>query len=401
MPSGLALSPPHNLNPMYCQGVGEVLSPVLLAHSKASFKDPISPIKNLESIIPDWALIILGSMWRASPNPAYLRLMFLGFAPCLNLVTINMALGKGISTSGLRSEDNEAIYCCISCHFLWYCSAACQRLDRDAHRELCSLLAGPPSGEQTQPPTPPRVPTSHETRPATNQLSHSVRALILPVDNTRPYHADIELHGVVDSTGSVRWDPRLDHILGESSTSNNSIVTRGVGERVLRFPLHIFFQASPESMSDANEPNRNACVQALTGGTPHPWRGDIVVLRSPPRWVIIYGNTNLTSLESTVAAFSALANPTLSCLLALWFHASPIKLCVPWSLLLDSPLCDFRPKSGNGGNGGLGAWVHGCMGAAVQVNSTLSSSEKIPGQGPDFGEARASVSTVTRNGSSL
>ena len=162
---------------------------------------------------------------------------------------------------------------------MWYCSAACQYHDRNAHRELCSLLAGPPSGEQTQPPTPPRVPTPHETRPMANQLRQSVRALILPVDDTKPYHADIDLHGAVDSTGSVRWDPHLDHMLGENSISNNNIVTRGVGERVLRFPLHIFFQASPGEMVGANEMGRNACVQALTGGTPHPWRGDIVVLR--------------------------------------------------------------------------------------------------------------------------
>lgn len=112
-----------------------------------------------------------------------------------------------------------------------------------------------------------------------NQLSQSVRALILPVDGTRPYHVDVELHGVVDSTGSVRWDPHLDPLLGHSSTSSNSIVTRGVGERVLRFPLHIFFQVSPDAMTDTNEVARNACVEALTGGTPHPWKGDIIVLR--------------------------------------------------------------------------------------------------------------------------
>ena len=129
-----------------------------------------------------------------------------------------------------------------------------------AHRQLCHLFAGP--SISTLPPVDVR----------------SVQGIVLPVNRTDPYFTTVTLHGNMDSTGVMHWSPQLESIQGVTDFPTSVVSLKGVGDRLLRFPLQLYFEIAPNMMSKSSA-RLNECARALTGGTDHPWKGNIVVLK--------------------------------------------------------------------------------------------------------------------------
>ncbi|KAG8734924.1 hypothetical protein FRC12_018283, partial [Ceratobasidium sp. 428] len=174
---------------------------------------------------------------------------------------------------------------CLGCAYIWYCSSDCWHRDRLAHQVLCPLFAGaPPAGSfqlnhrrnTSFDPAPAPLPHAHAPTPINIQ---QVRALILPQDRTRYFNATVELHGSLGQSGYSRWTPQLAHIFGTEKLPTSIAIIKGTSDNPLRYPLHVFLGIPVEKMPEVADVGLNTCVQELTGGTSHPWKGAIVVLK--------------------------------------------------------------------------------------------------------------------------
>ncbi|KAF8603018.1 hypothetical protein BDV93DRAFT_556939 [Ceratobasidium sp. AG-I] len=112
--------------------------------------------------------------------------------------------------------------------------------------------------------------------PATTQ---SVRVLVLPVDHTHPYYTTVELYGNLNPTGSIRWTPQLDSIIGPNDAPASAVVIKGEADKLLRYPLQIYFEVPPDRMGQSSAARPNICARSLTEMVDCPWKGNIVVLK--------------------------------------------------------------------------------------------------------------------------
>ncbi|KAG8768471.1 hypothetical protein FRC12_005530 [Ceratobasidium sp. 428] len=229
--------------------------------------------------------------------------------PLISLGRVNMDpdVSRSMATPGTSSTPPTAafslprtcnacgssgIFRCASCFYIWYCSPECQLRDQESHIELCPLFSGQSSTSsfrtaqdlngsgsiQVSHPlsAPPLASTNTLGSPNTGQR---VQAVILPSNSPQYYYASIELRSYSGPLRTVRWLPRLSHIFGDNVTPPDTVATKGMAGRRLRFPLHFFFQVPPDTMPRVTHLQRNEAVYTMAGETPHPWKGNIVVLK--------------------------------------------------------------------------------------------------------------------------
>lgn len=143
-------------------------------------------------------------------------------------------------------------------------------------------MAGQPFNDSPEPgaPSPKTVQLGSIPSPRSlPAITQSVRALVLPVKRTHHYYTVIELHGSLSPAGTMRWVPQLDNILGANSTPTSTVVIKGEGARLLRYPLQLFFEVPPEQMGQFSTVGPNTCARSLTEWADCPWKGNIVVLK--------------------------------------------------------------------------------------------------------------------------
>ncbi|KAG9101395.1 hypothetical protein FS749_007483 [Ceratobasidium sp. UAMH 11750] len=121
------------------------------------------------------------------------------------------------------------------------------------------------------------LPTQAPSNPDNPNIQR-VQAIVLPSSSPQYYFASVELQSHSGPLRTVRWLPRLSQIFGDKTTAD-VVSTNGTGGRRLRSPLHFFFEVPPKTMPRATNLQRNESVYTLTGETPHPWKGDIVVMK--------------------------------------------------------------------------------------------------------------------------
>lgn len=83
----------------------------------------------------------------------------------------------------------------------------------------------------------------------------------------------------MNPTGSIRWTPQLNNILEPNERPANAVVIKGEGDRLLRYPLHLYFEIPLDQMGPSSAARPNICARELTEREDCPWKGNIVVLK--------------------------------------------------------------------------------------------------------------------------
>ncbi|KAG9084622.1 hypothetical protein FRC07_013593, partial [Ceratobasidium sp. 392] len=112
-----------------------------------------------------------------------------------------------------------------------------------------------------------------------NRDTQRVRAIVLPSGSPQYHYAPVELRGYSSPLRTIRWLPQISQIFGDNITPADAVAIDGMGGRRLRFPLHFFFEVPPDTMPRVTHLQMNESVSTLAGDTPHPWKGNIVVLK--------------------------------------------------------------------------------------------------------------------------
>ncbi|KAF8599050.1 hypothetical protein BDV93DRAFT_547092 [Ceratobasidium sp. AG-I] len=104
-----------------------------------------------------------------------------------------------------------------------------------------------------------------------------IQAILLPVNHMDPYYITVPVLESRDPPGFRQRAPQLESIEETNRFTASDVVFNGAGDSV--GIIQLYFEAYPYQMIHSNKIELNKCVYALTGGTNHPWKGNIVALK--------------------------------------------------------------------------------------------------------------------------
>ncbi|KAJ7493194.1 hypothetical protein B0H11DRAFT_1715182 [Mycena galericulata] len=168
------------------------------------------------------------------------------------------------------SANNPCLVCgrvtsqwCSRCQTAWYCSAEHLRSDWPRHREQCRPSSGLGYGMNMIATPPPAEPESI-----------SVSGILFVASEDRPRIITVRCRPPQRPSHGMCPVPVLQPYFDAPPAS--VVLTQGLNNEPLRFPLHIFY--SPIALAEASPINR-AIYHITSGAAPKPWYGNVVALK--------------------------------------------------------------------------------------------------------------------------
>ncbi|KAJ7442809.1 hypothetical protein B0H11DRAFT_2093498 [Mycena galericulata] len=178
---------------------------------------------------------------------------------------------------------------CSRCQTAWYCSRDHMEGDWPRHRQECYPPSAVPAGYGSDMiATPPPAEPEYILVPAILFLAEEDRPQIVNVKCRSPHRPS---H---DKCPVPLLHPHFD------SPPESVVLTQGLNDKLLRFPLHVFY--SPIALSRASPINRSIYHITL-GATPRSWCGNVVVLKFNGSRRQGYSDTSSNDLPALSAYF--------------------------------------------------------------------------------------------------
>lgn len=144
-----------------------------------------------------------------------------------------------------------------SCRTEWYCSVECHSADWPKHHANCA-----PS-------------STNAPRGSILATTQSIRALVLFASQREPQWRTVTVHIYILAAGRSQAFPHFDSALNLGDELGSRVCLKDVGGSPLNFPYQIFFRN--RFLSDGSL--INAGIRNLYPDTPHPWAGNVVILK--------------------------------------------------------------------------------------------------------------------------